>query len=138
MFNTLQIELDHLVKRSAVEKSQYLGESKRCCDCPDEWCTNPFSGKKRDSTLVEVTILQQFLITGALLDSFAAGLGAPYRGRRAGTGQRMQADGPKIAVAAAEPGFDNKVKANLIERAAAQRVVKTAQETTEKARPDDA
>ena len=72
MFDALQVQLDDLVNGSAMEKSQDFGEGERGCDGADEWRTNAFPRKKRNSTSVEVAVVQHLLIARAITNIFAA------------------------------------------------------------------
>ena len=78
MFDALQVELDDLVYGSTMEKPQHLGKGKRCCNRSDEWCTNPFPGKKCNPAAVEVAVFQHVLISRAVRNIFTVSLIDPY------------------------------------------------------------
>ena len=127
VFRRLQVQIDQLVDGTAVQEAQDFRDDEGGGDRADEGRADRLACQQRDAAAVELARVQHAGVCRPVLDRLARAVPPPDVGRGPGCRQGVQADGAEVAMTASEPGFDDEVEADLVERLPSETVVETAQ-----------
>ena len=121
-----KVDINQLVNRPAVQQPKHLRQRQRCRYRAHERSTHRLAGEQCHTAAIENTVLHELGICGAVLDLFSFAWLLPDIGGGAPAGQDVKAHGAEITMSAAETGFYDKVKTNLIQRPSTCSIVEPA------------